>query len=168
MDKTYEAPQGRFLSTIVIFLFVVGALYTLFLLFQTFNLNREVRKMNEEILNLEGSLAQLEEDQVEALFNAEGLVEEVKGVRIPWSQVIKQLQDLTPVNVFFSSYGASEDGAIQLSGLGDNYGSVAAVIEKLQNSENFQGVFVPSVTLGSTGEGQSVVSFSLQVQTLLE
>lgn len=165
MDNQFEAPKGRLLSTVVIFVFAVVVLYTLFLLFQQFSFGRSVSKIEGRILELETQISTLKDDQIEELYVAQQLDDLVSENMIHWSLVIKKLEDLTPVTVFFSSYSGSRDGSIQLSGLGDSYGSVSDVISALTESSDFIGTFVPSVTLGTTSDGQEVVSFSLETQS---
>jgi Tfp pilus assembly protein PilN len=165
MDKQFEAPKGRLMPTIVIFVFALALLYTFFLLFQQYSLNRNIEKVNEQIVAVNAEITALKSDQIEQLYSAKQVVEAVEADSVYWSQVIKKIQNLTPVTVFFSSYSGSGDGSLQLSGLGDSFGSVADAISSLSESPDFVDVFVPSVTLGSTSEGQQVVSFSLQVKS---
>lgn len=168
MDKQYEAPKGRLLPTIVLFVFVLGVLYTLFLLFEQYSLNRSINKTEADIGEVQLSIESMRSDQIEELYVAQELTDQVEASMTHWSKVVKSLQDLTPVTIFFSSYGASEDGSIQLSGLGDGYGSVADLITVLNDSDDFEEVFVPSVTLGTTSDGQEVASFSLQLKSSVE
>lgn len=166
MDKTYEAPQGRLLPTLVIFLFIVGVLYTLFLLFQQYNLNKDLESVDASIGDVNLEIETLKQEEIEELFVAQELKDRISEASLRWSKVIRQIQDLTPVSVFVSSYSASSaDGGVQISGLGDSFGSVADMISSLSDSPDFSGVFVPSVTVGTTSEGQKVVSFSLQLQS---
>lgn len=165
MDKQFEAPKGRLMPTVVIFVFALALLYTFFLLFQQYSLNRSVDKLNEQIVGVNAEITALKSDQIEQLYNAKEISESVEAESVYWSQVIKKVQNLTPVTVFFSSYTGTGDGSLQLSGLGDSFGSVADAISSLSESEDFTDVFVPSVTLGSTSDGQQVVSFSLQVKS---
>lgn len=167
MDKQFEAPKGRLMPTVVMFVFAVALLYTFFLLFQQYSLNRGIDKLNEEIVGVNAEITALQSDQIEQIYVAKKLKENVEANSIYWSSVIKKIQTLTPVTVFFSSYSGSGDGSLQLSGLGDSFSSVADAISALSESEDFTDVFVPSVTLGSTSDGQSVVSFSLQVKSSL-
>lgn len=168
MDNTYQAPQGRLGSTLVIFLFVLAVLYTLFLLFQQRGLTRAVSDAETELLSIEQEVSELREDRVEELFRARELREDVQETAIEWSGIVKRFQDLTPVTVFFSSYTVSEDGRITVSGLADSYGAVADTIDSLQKSTDFDAEFVPSVTAGATADGQDVVSFSLNVNAILD
>ncbi|MBT4384436.1 PilN domain-containing protein [Candidatus Peregrinibacteria bacterium] len=166
MDNVYKAPQGRLLPSLVVFLFVLGILYTLFLLATQWNLNRDMNNIIEETADLEAKLAVFEEDQIGELFEAQQIVDKVEAEEVLWSQIVKKLQDITPITVFFSSYSTSDTGELSLSGLGDSYGAVSDVIAALEKSSDFTGVFVPTVTLGSTGDGQQVVSFSLNVNAI--
>ncbi len=137
----------------------------MFLLVQRYTLNRSVSTAQEQMEMVQSDMDALRAEQIEELFIAQEVKDAVDEQATLWSKVVRRIQDLTPVTVFFSSYSGSADGAIQLSGLGDSYGSVADVISALRDSDYFTDVFAPSVTLGTTSEGQEVVSFSLQTQS---
>lgn len=164
MDNTYQAPQGRFLPALVVFIFVVGVLFTLFLFIQQLVLNRDLNRIERDRLDLESEIALLREQQLQELFTAQEIKDILESEAVEWSKVIRQLQDVTPITVFFSTYSAGSKGSISLSGLGDSYAAVADVITAMERSSNFENVFVPSATLGTTGDGQEVVSFSLSIE----
>lgn len=163
MDNTYQAPQGRLLSTLVVFFFVVGVLYTLFLVFQQGGIKRDLTKMEEQSQELQNKIETLEREQIRELFIAQEVKAAVEAERVPWSKVVRNFQDLTPVTVFFSSFSGGEGGSLMLSGLTDNAGSVADLIAAIDDSEDFVDGFVPSITEGTTVDGQTVVSFNLSV-----
>ena len=148
----------------MVFVFVLGILYTLFLFFSRFNANGDIETLEAEKLDVQNKIEALQAEEIEELFVAQGLKESVGNASIEWSKVVRSLQDLTPVTVFLSSYSTMEDGLVQLTGLGDTFGSVANSISALQGSSDFTDVFVPSITLGTTSDGQSVLSFSLKLQ----
>ena len=166
MDKPYEAPRGRLLPTLVIFIFVLGLLYTLFLIFQQIRLNGSIKNLESEKADLELKIAQLEAEEIQELFVAQELKDKVEESAVAWSGVVRSLQDLTPVTVFLTSYSVSENGDIQVSGLGDSFGSVADIIASLDKAPSFSDIFVPSVTAGTTADGQPVVTFSLKAHYL--
>ena len=148
----------------MVFVFVLGILYTLFLFFSRFNAKGDIETLEAEKLDVQNKIEALQAEEIEELFVAQGLKESVGNASIEWSKVVRSLQDLTPVTVFLSSYSTMEDGLVQLTGLGDTFGSVADSISALQGSADFTDVFVPSITLGTTSDGQSVLSFSLKLQ----
>lgn len=164
MDKPYSSPQGRFLPTLILVAFVVGLLYTAFLVAQKWTFNREITRSQTQISKVQTDLLALQEGSVQELFVAQNLVDRVKGSAVLWSTVLKKIQSLTPVTVFFSSYSFNESGNLQLSGLGSDYKAVSDLLDALEKAPEFKGVFVPSVTLGQAGDGQSVASFSLEMQ----
>jgi hypothetical protein len=164
MDKPYSAPQGRFLPTLILALFIVGLLYTAFLAVQKWTLGREIVRNEAQMTQVQADLEALREGSIQELFLAQNMVDRVKGSAVLWSTVLKKIQSLTPVTVFFSSYSFNESGNLQLSGLGSDYKAVSDLLDALTEAPEFQGVFVPSVTLGQTGDGQSVASFSLEMQ----
>ena len=165
MDKSYEAPGGRLLSTTVVFVFVIGALYTVFLFFKQSSLNSEIERIATQKTDLETQINQLKAEQVSEVLAAQDLSERVLASSIKWSKVVKKLQDLTPVGVFYKAYTAAKDGTLAVSALGDSYSSVSSVIATIQNSEDFSDVFVPSVSLGTTSEGKELVTFSIQLKS---
>ncbi len=164
MDKTYEAPGGRLLSTLVVFVFVIGALYTGFLFFKQSSLNSEIERIVGEKTDLEMQIAQLKAEQVTEVLAAQALSEKVLAASMKWSKVVKKLQDLTPVGVFYKAYSVSKDGSLGVSAIGDSYSSVSSVISTIQKSNDFSEVFVPSVSLGKTTEGNELVTFSIQLK----
>lgn len=163
MDKAYEAPRGRILPTLVIFAFILGVLYTLFLVFQQIRLNGTITSLEEAKLSTQAQIDELRAEEIEELFVAQKIKDLLEQNSVEWSKVVRSLQDLTPVSVFMTSYSMSEDGEIQVSGLGDSFGSVADTISILTKSPNFVNVFVPSLTAGASSDGQEVVTFSLNI-----
>jgi len=166
MDTPYAAPRGRLLPTLVVFIFVLGVLYTLFLVFQRINVNGNIKDLEVGKVDVQIKIDDLRAEEIEALFVAQELKGRVEEGTVEWSKVVRSLQDLTPVTVFLTSYSLSEQGGIQVSGLGDSFGSVADIISGLQKAPNFANVFVPSVTAGTTSDGQSVVTFTLKLDYL--
>lgn len=166
MDQPYEAPRGRILPTLVVFIFVLGVLYTLFLVFQQINVNGNIKDLEAGKVDTQAKIDELRAEEIEELFVAQELKDRLEEATVEWSKVVRSLQDLTPVAVFLTSYSLSEQGGIQVSGLGDSFGSVADTISSLQKASDFAGVFVPSVTSGTTSDGQSVVTFTLKLDYL--
>ena len=166
MDTPYEAPRGRLLPTLVVFIFVIGVLYTLFLVFQRISVSGKIESLETQKVDVQAKIDELRAEEIEELFVAQELKNLLEENSIEWSKVVRSVQDLTPVAVFLTSYSINENGKIQVSGLGDSFGSVADIIVSLQKSSNFANVFVPSVTAGTTSDGQPVVTFSLKLDYL--
>lgn len=165
MDNTFEAPQGRLLPTLVAFVFVLGLLYTLYLAFTEYRLNGTIADLGTQKEKLTGQIEVLKDQQVAQIYVAQQLKDKLDELAVRWSTVVTNFNQLTPVGVFLSTYGISTDGSIQVSGVGDDVSAVASIIAALDGSKDFTGVFVPSVTQGTTSDGQSVVTFSLTVHT---
>jgi len=163
MNNSYQAPQGRLLSTLVVFVFVIGILYTLFLVFQQGNLKRDLTQIEEQSQELQTKIETLEREEIRELFVAQEIKDAVEDEQVPWSKVIRKLQDLTPVTVFFSSFSGGEGGSLTMSGLADTSYSVADLISAIDDSDDFTDGFVPSITEGTTTDGQTVVSFNLSL-----
>lgn len=169
MDKTsYQAPKGRLLSTVVIVVFAVVALYSLFLWFERITAQRELKRLGEEIQNVETEIQKLEAQRIQELVVAQDTEDLVKSQAVVWSKVIRRLQDLTPVTVFFKTYSASLDGQLELTGLADNYEAVADVIRVFTESGDFDSVFAPNLAQGVSSDGATVVSFGLELHSVIE
>jgi hypothetical protein len=168
MDNTFETPQGRLLPTLVAFVFVLGLLYTLYLAFTQYGLKGTIEDLGAQKEKLTGQIEVLKDQQVAEIFVAQELKDKLELLAVRWSTVVTQFNQLTPVGVFLSSYGISSEGSIQVSGVGDDFDSVASIIAALTDSEDFTGAFVPSVTQGTTSDGQSVATFSLTAHTVTQ
>ncbi len=163
IPSTYEAPRGRLLPTLVFFLFVLGLFYTLYLLFSTYSLKRSVSDLESNQSEMQRKIEVLNDQQIQELYAAQLLSDQMEEDAVRWSQVLTSLQNVTPVGVFFAGYSLNEDGTIQVNGYGESYGSVADLISAMEKAEAFIGPFVPSVTAGQTSDGQSIASFSLSI-----
>ncbi len=144
-------------------LFALGLLYSAFLFFRQTSLEATLEELHIHEAELARQISVLEEQDVEALFVAQETQAQFSKEVVRWSAVIRDLQRLTPVGVFFSNYGLSEDGSIQVSGLADSYDAVSDLILALNSADFFQGVFVPNVTLGTASDGRKIVSFTLSL-----
>lgn len=166
MDKTFEAPKSRFLPTLVVFVFVLTVLYSLFLFFERVSLSSSIKSIQSQKAEVQSKIDVLKKDQIAELYNAQKIKNAVSGVAVSWSKVISNLNSFVPVGVFVSSYSASENGNIQINGVADSFASVSDFISALSDSSEFGSVFVPSVNMGVTSDGQDVVSFSLNASNL--
>ena len=163
MDNTITPPERRLLPTLVVFAFVLLLLYSMFLVFEKMNLASSVKELAADKEELQTKIDTLKEDKVAELFAAQELKDKLKDATVYWSKVFGALDGITPVGVFLSTYSASGDGSIQISGMADGFASVAGLIADMNKSEKFDGAFVPSLTSGITSDGQSVASFNLEV-----
>ncbi|QQR55400.1 hypothetical protein IPG41_02490 [Candidatus Peregrinibacteria bacterium] len=140
IPSTYEAPRGRLLPTLVIFLFILGLFYTLYLFLSTHSLNNSVANLEENKVGLQRKIEVLNDQQIQELYNAEQLTKKIEENSVHWSQVLTRLNALTPVGVFFASYGLNEDGSIQVTGYGDSYASVADLIAAMEKRRILWGL----------------------------
>ncbi len=168
MDKSYQPQSSRLLPTVIVFILVIGILYTSFLFFKGRSLKSELARIEDEQVETQSAIDDLKNDQIEEFLVAQELQEKIEASSVKWSQLIKRLNDLAPVAVFYRSYSGSDDGTVEISGLAENYASVSDAIKALQDSGNFDGIFVPSVNLGKASDGREIVSFTLQVHKIAE
>jgi Tfp pilus assembly protein PilN len=109
----------------------------------------------------EKQLSQMRDADLDAIVVAQGVINDVEAVSIRWSDVVSQLLEVTPLDVFYTSYSASVDGKMNLNAFTDSYGSAAQLISVLDRNPLFVDVFVPSLTQGSSDSGANMVSFGL-------
>ncbi len=165
MDKTFASSEGRFFQPLILFLFVMTVLTGSFYSAREFFLKRSVSVNHEATLLAQAQMESLSGDDVAALLAAQNLKKEVEANRVPWSALVKELKQLTPLSVSIFSYTAGEDGQVRLAGTADTALTVGAFWAALDKSPSFDRVFVPSISVGRDDAGQCVVSFSINLST---
>lgn len=125
------------------------------------NLNKELVTVEANMAQIQSELAKMTEQKLDSTVVAQNTIKQVKDTEIVWSGVLTRLLDVTPVNVFYRSYTASMDGKLSVSVLTDSYDSASQLISVLDNEDDFEDVFVSSLTKGSASTGFDVVSFGV-------
>ncbi len=154
----------------VILLLVVGSLSG-YAYFQKQKLSDELTGVDITLANAKKDLLQLENQNVLQAINAKKTVADITEDALKWSEVIKAIRATVPakgddhlVNILTYSGSKNNDISLTLKTLPDSedgYMDVADLIEAFDDSREFAGSFVPSISAGTNDEGDEVLSFSL-------
>lgn len=99
----------------------------------------------------------------------------LKAESIQWSQIANQIDRTIPKTVetlqpivIIRTYNGNTQGRIALNAMtrpdsADPFKDVADVIASFSSNPSFKAVFVPSVTRSQTAEGNTVISFSMNM-----
>lgn len=118
------------------------------------NLDSKITKADEQLANLDEQVAALEAQSLDEVTVAQKVITGVEDSEIVWSGVISDLLAVTPMDIYYVSYTGNEDGTVTINGLGDTYASVSGLINALSGEKSFTDVFVPSVAMSSSSNGE--------------
>ncbi len=158
-----ELPSGNlgFMHLIAAAALIVVLSLTGFAFIKKHNLTKDLIEVEADIVAVEDQLEEKAEQNLDSTVVAQNTIDQVEESQIIWSRVLVSLLDLTPVDVFYRSYSASLDGELSVSVLTDSYDSAAQLISKLDDENDFEDVFVSSLSKGSADAGFDVVSFGV-------
>jgi len=121
------------------------------------SLENSIADTDVDISNLEEQVSQLEAQGLDEATIARKVISAAEENEVVWSEVVGNLLEVTPFDVYYSSYGGTESGYVTVNALADSYYAVAGLIDVLVSEAKFKEVFVPSV---SSLSDEDMVSFS--------
>jgi hypothetical protein len=167
-----------FIVIIGLLLVVLVAAYGGYNYWQKSKLDTEMIGLASSLDNKKADLLQYENQQVLSAINAKRTVKEIESEAIKWSEVIKTVRSTIPKNkgdflVDVLSYSGSTNSELNLTvkTMPDSdapYFDVADLIETFDDSRDFSGSFVSSISSGTDDEGAEILSFSLATQYIEE
>lgn len=164
-------------AVVLSFLFLVAGL--IFPIYYGYTKSEEATKLHKTIEQLDGDISLLDQQIAVEKGKGEALDRELETkiemlgsplYRITWSEVIEELNNVIHKAAggknsnrlySFTSYNASADGRITVSGLTNSYPNIALLIEEIEDSEMFKDVKFTGSTKTVNSEGQTVVSINL-------
>lgn len=150
-------PLFSLVSALILAVVLVG---TGWVFYKSYRLDASLAAVEKGLKSSQDQLDELKAEHLDSLVVAQETVKEVEA-SIVWSQVVQQLLKTTPVNIFYRSYSASNDGKMSVSVVTDSYTSAANLISVLNQSKVFSNAFVASLARGSSDAGSSVVTFGI-------
>lgn len=126
--------------------------------FSKTSLGKDIAEADSSIADLEEQVSELEEQSLDEATVAQEVIALLEASEVLWSEVIGDLLEVTPLDIYYSSYSGNENGYVTVNALGDSYYAVADLIEVLADDSKFEDVFVPSVS--SVSGGDEMVTFS--------
>lgn len=166
-------------------LFVVGLIaimlvvaYGGYVLFKKSDVADEEKKNQLVIEQLQTEVSKLEEGRVLEAISAKKTSFEIAENAVKWSVVIEKLRDTVPRDggdrvAEIISYSGNSASGISLNfetveGRDEPYLDVADIIEAFNESEEFDGGFVPGISSGVSPRGDEILTFSMNVVYLGE
>ena len=163
-----------FLVIIGLILIVLVGAYGGYNYWQKSQLDTELTGLNSTLVKKQDDLLQYENQQVLSAINAKRTVNQIKETAVKWSEVIKTVRSTIPKKdgdflVDVLSYAGSSNQDLSLTvktmpGSDEPYIDVADLIETFDDSRDFVGSFVASISSGTNDEGAEVLSFSMATQ----
>ena len=158
-DLMYTQRRFSLLHLVSFMVFIAFLIYGGYVFMTKAALAEEVSAAEGSIADLEDQISDLEAQSLDEATVAYNVMMALEEVEIAWSEVIAELLEVTPLDIYYSSYGGNEMGNVTVSAMGDSYYSVAGLIEALNEESNFKDMFVPSVAM-SDSDGMAGFTFS--------
>ncbi len=137
--------QGSGLFIFAIALLVLTVAAALYLSFSKTAISNDQKQLDADITSIQSQLQELKDQKLEAAQVSKNLLASVEKDEIHWSQVIKSVQNLVPVDAItlkqrfkFLSYAGTADGKLSLNvqtteGLQDPFGEVANLVKTFKS-----------------------------------
>jgi len=142
------------------------------------NVSRDrVGTLDQEIAGIDNQLEKLRSSDTVSAQTAVSALNKISINEIEWSKVLISTIDIAPKDLVaaralikFTSYGGAEGGRLSLNA--QTYpsrdtqkllGSIAKTIEAFNGNPDFNDAFVPSISKSVSEDGETVLSFVLNV-----
>ena len=170
-----EAQKNRpLLFMLAIALFAVIVALALYLAFAKSAIQAQQTDLDNQVATVTTQIDQLKAQNLEGQQFAKEWLATLEKTEIRWSQVIKTVQDLMPLDlaqkprVAFLSYSGAAGGKLTLNaqtvaGSVDAYKDISTLLNVFNNSAFFKDGYVPSISHGVTQTGQDLLSFVFNV-----
>jgi len=176
VSEVVETQKNRPVLFIFSMILLVGLVASaLYLSFAKSAIEEQQNQLDDEIASSTNEIALLKSQNVEGAQFASEWLDQLEKTEVRWSQVIKTVQDLLPVEsltqtprVQFLSYSGSAGGKLTMNaqtsvGSADPFGDVSTLLNVFNNSAFFKDAYIPSVSHGISQTGQDLLSFVFNV-----
>jgi Tfp pilus assembly protein PilN len=176
VSSVVETKRNRpvlFIFSVILLVALVA--YALYLSFAKSAIQQQQGQLDADIASTNTQIAQLQSQNLEGQQYAAQFLTGLQKNEISWSEVIKTLQDLLPVDpltqkakIEFLSYSGSTDGKLTMNaqtvpGSADAFADVSNLLNTFNNSAYFQDAYIPSINHGLTDSGQDILTFVFNV-----
>jgi hypothetical protein len=161
--------KGNGIFTVGILILVLFVVYAGYSFWQKSALEKELVQVDRELVVVQEKALQYQNQNVLEAITAKETAATLKANLIEWSKVIKEIRATVPkdkgddlVNIISYSGSSNRDISLNVK-TGDKskepYFDVADFIESFDDSKNFKGGFVPSVSSGKDDTGREILTF---------
>jgi Tfp pilus assembly protein PilN len=128
-------------------------------------LQADLEQVNAEIERLRPVVAEVEalQRRIAEARQKEQLIQQLEALRIPWDEILVELRQVVPQDVWLIRVEARPDGNLTFNGYGLSYEALARFMVSLDNSEMFEGADLNIAQKQSQG-GRDVVNFSVSAK----
>ncbi len=168
VETQKNSPVLFILSIVLLVGLIASAVY---LSFAKSAIQEQQNQLDTEIASLNTQIVDLQSQNIEGQQYAQQWLADLQKTEIHWSEVIKSLQDILPVDpltqkprVEFLTYSGSAGGKLALNaqtipGSADPFADVSTLINTFNNSAYFKDAYIPSISHGVNESGQDLLSF---------
>ncbi len=153
--------------------------YCGFKFWQNRQLDNTYASLNSELITVVNQLDQLDGNNVLGIIAAKKTLDEIDQNSVKWSKVIKTISQTIPqdakgnmiVDILSYSGSSADEISLNVSTIGgdkDPYASVAKFIAGFNDSEYFEGNFVPSIASGLSTDGKEILTFTFSTKFVEE
>ncbi len=166
-----SAKMVLFLVLVLVILSAVTAIQQ----FSIGGIENQIAQADQQIGKLKVDLETLQGDETEATQIAKMALDNLKKQEIRWSEVLANINGLVPKDasnrpkVRFLSYSGTADGKVNISAVTaasamPPFNDVAQIISTFSDNVYFKEVYVPSISKGTNDQGQTTLSFILNLR----
>ena len=149
--------------------------YLVYLFVAQVSVKKEAETYQQETVTLQQQVDGLQSRKVGAMQQAKLVLDRIDAQRIYWSKVIHDALLILPkdaktgaARAEFLSYSGSSDGKLIMSaktvaGSANPYVDIADVVSAFSKSTFFSGVFVPTISKNQNDQGQTVLTYVLNL-----
>ncbi|KKP36289.1 MAG: Fimbrial assembly family protein [Candidatus Peregrinibacteria bacterium GW2011_GWA2_33_10] len=154
-----------FMSVVVTIALVILVGFVVYYNFLKIQSENNLKAVREKIDIAKQKIVELENKNVEKIYLAQKFLDKLEETEVKWSSFLERLTEITPPEITYSSFSASEAGDVTVSAFATSFKDVAAYINIMSQNQYFSQVFVPSLSRGTLQTiSESLVSFGVQMK----
>ena len=162
--EPFETGTIGFLNILFWFIILLFLLALGYYQFRYFSIKSDIDDINVKIVEQEQTLQKMGSRKVNSIFIAQKALKLLEKEAISFSNALIDFEKLTSGNIWFSAIRGESDGKLFVTSYSPSFSQTSQAVRALYDDPNFQNVFIPSLTKGVTDNGQSLVSFTLNVE----
>jgi Tfp pilus assembly protein PilN len=128
-------------------------------------LQRDLAEVNADIERLRPVVAEVEalQRRIAEARQKERLLQELEALRVPWDQILVELREIVPRDVWLIRVEARTDGNLTFNGFGFSYEALARFMVSLDRSDMFDGAEL-NIAQKQVQGGRETVNFSVSAK----
>lgn len=149
-----DSPQKTYstISLILSFFVIISIAAAGFVFWKNTQTKNEIKEQKTSIERQDQQIKRiLENEQIGAKTNAQDILARAESHRIEWSTIAQKiLSDLENEEIKFTTLNSGENKYISITGKARSLKSIARLIAKIRQNQNFEKPFVANLSQGSS------------------